>query len=103
MPPCRPSVPFQENGSSRLFGGEPPQYRSKRGEEDDRHPNEPGRATIFAAHNAIEESEPRQSKGRCQTCYERLLLLGPSFRCKPWSQRNAKYESSRPADPSGVG
>src|SRR5262245_55149007 len=68
----------EENGSSRLFGGEPPQYRSKRGEQDDRHPNKPGRATIFAAYDAIEERKPGPSEGRCETCYERLLLLDPS-------------------------
>src|SRR5262245_47677154 len=107
MPPCRLIGPFatksRRMGRRVLFGGEPPQDRRKRGEENNRHPNEPGRATIFAAYDAIEEREPGQSESRCETRYERLLLLDPSLRCEPWTQRNTKYESSGPADPSGVG
>ena len=86
----------------RLFGCEPPHCRGEHGQDDNWQPNEPRRAGIFPAHNAIEEREAGQRIGYRETSYERLLLY-PPLRCEPWADRNPKNKPSSPPHPSRVG
>jgi hypothetical protein len=49
--------PLTSQSGRRLFGCEPPHCRGEHGQNDDWHPDEPRRTSIFSAHNAIEERE----------------------------------------------
>src|SRR5262245_52042621 len=80
------------------LGSEPPHCGGEHGQENNWHPNEPRRAGIFSAHNAIEQRETGQSKGCRDTSYKRLLLY-PSLGCEPWADRNAEHKASSPAHP----
>jgi hypothetical protein len=75
--------------SVSVLGCEPPHCRGEHGQDDNWHPNEPRRASIFPAHYTIEEREAGQSIGCRETSYERLLLY-PPLRCEPWADRNTK-------------